>query len=108
MRSDWVLASARRLDVWMVEDVPLGKCINAQVKNARRAKRESHPLECDRRDLSRGRRRFSSTPVPIRDTLRFARDAEFCSYSGHFRRDVFARTREIYVDTPAFTKWRSL
>jgi hypothetical protein len=110
---NWVLAFREAgWDVWMVEDVPLGKCINARGEKCAPAQSANlthwNAIVAEFGLEGRATLFFDGQSPDTPDTLRFARDAEFLlNISGHFRqRDVFAAVREkIYVDTdPAFTQ----
>jgi hypothetical protein len=99
-------------DAWMVEDVPMRKCIDAAGQPC--APAESANLahwnrvvdEFGLRD--RATLFFEGQSPGAPELLRFARDAEFFfNISGHFRqRDVFAAVpTSVYVDIdPAFTQ----
>jgi hypothetical protein len=109
----WVLGFRQAgWDVWMVEDVPPAKCIDASGRkcepalSANLAHWNSVVQEFNLED--RATLLFDGQSPEIPSLVRFARDAEFFfNISGHFKqRDVFSAVREkIYVDLdPAFTQ----
>ena len=109
----WVLGFRQAgWDVWMVEDVPLAKCIDANKQKC--APEQSANLAHWNAIVSefglqgRATLLFDGQAPDLAEMLSFARDADyFFNISGHFRqRDVFAAVSEsIYVDTdPAFTQ----
>jgi hypothetical protein len=109
----WVLGFREAgWDVWMVEDVPLAKCINARGEKCAPAQSANlahwNSIVAEFGLEGRATLFFDGQSSDLPETLRFERDADFLlNISGHFRqRDVFAAVREkIYVDTdPAFTQ----
>jgi len=109
----WVLGFRQAgWDVWMVEDVPSAKTIDAHgqkcapAESANLAHWNAVVAEFGLQD--RATLFFDGQSPELNATLDFTRDAEFLfNLSGHFRqRDVFAAAREkIYVDIdPAFTQ----
>jgi hypothetical protein len=112
----WVLGFRQAgWDVWMVEDVHLAKCIDAEgqkcdpAQSANLAHWNAVVGEFGLKD--RATLFFDGQPLEpsgMSDLLRFAREAEFLfNISGHFKqREVFAAAREkIYIDIdPTFTQ----
>src|ERR1700678_3767131 len=109
----WVLGFRQAgWDVWMVEDLPPSKCIDANGKkcelalSANLAHWNAVVNEFGLKD--RATLLFDGESPELPGLLRFAHDAEFFfNISGHFKqRDVFGAVREkIYVDLdPAFTQ----
>jgi len=109
----WVLGFRQAgWDVWMVEDVPTSKCIDADGQkcasalSANLAHWNAVLAEFGLKD--RATLLFDGQSPELPGLLRFARDAEFFfNISGHFRqRELFDAVREkIYVDIdPAFTQ----
>jgi hypothetical protein len=109
----WVLGFRQAgWDVWMVEDVPPGKCIDGQGQKC--APAVSANLEHWNRVVEefglkgRATLSFDGESPELPELLRFTRDAEFFyNISGHFRhREVLGAARErIYLDLdPAFTQ----
>jgi len=112
----WVLGFRQAgWDVWMVEDVHLAKCIDADGQtcdpalSANLAHWNAVVSEFGLKD--RATLFFDGRPLEpseLTDLLRFAREAEFLfNISGHFKqREVFAAAREkVYIDIdPTFTQ----
>jgi len=109
----WVLGFRQAgWDVWMVEDVPLSKCIDVNGQkcepalSANLAHWNGIINEFGLKD--RATLLFDGRSPEMPDLLRFARDAEFFfNISGHFKQcDVMGAVGEkIYVDLdPAFTQ----
>jgi hypothetical protein len=109
----WVLGFREAgWEVWMVEDVPAAKCIDASGKacspeaSANLAHWRSILKEFHLEDSAT--LLFDGQSPDLDRTLAFARDAEiFFNISGHFRhRDLLAAPKEkVYVDLdPAFTQ----
>lgn len=109
----WVLGFRQAgWDVWMVENVPQAKCINAQRENCLPAQSANlahwHSVVEEFGLKDRATLFFDGQSPELPDLLNFARDAEFLfNISGHFQQDdLFRAIREkIYVDLdPAFTQ----
>jgi hypothetical protein len=109
----WVLGFRKAgWDVWMIEDVPPAKCIDANgvtcapAQSANLAHWQATVAEFGLE--GRATLLFDGQSPDLPEMLAFARDAEFFyNISGHFRRrEVFETVREsIYVDIdPAFTQ----
>ena len=109
----WVLGFRQAgWDVWMVEDVPPAKCIDASGRkcepaaSANLAHWNATLAEFGLQD--RATLLFGGQSPDLAGLLNFARDAEFFfNISGHFQqREIMAAVREkIYVDIdPAFTQ----
>lgn len=109
----WVLGfRAAGWEIWIVEDVPPAKCIDAHGEkcapevSANLAHWKSVVTEFGLQD--RATLFFDGQSPELPELLRFARDAEFLfNISGHFgQRDVMGAVPErIYVDLdPAFTQ----
>jgi hypothetical protein len=109
----WVLGFRQAgWDVWMVEDVPLAKCIDANKQKCAPEQSANlahwNAIVAEFGLQGRATLLFDGQSPDLPETLRFARDADFFfNISGHFRqRDLLAAVRErVYVDTdPAFTQ----
>ncbi len=109
----WVLGfRAAGWDVWMVEDVPAAKCIDANsakcepALSANLTHWNNTIAEFGLKD--RATLFFSGESAELASVTSFARDAElFFNISGHFKqRDVFTAPKErVYLDLdPAFTQ----
>jgi hypothetical protein len=109
----WVLGFRQAgWDVWMVEDIPSDKCIDANgrkcapAQSANLAHWNSVATEFGLTD--RATLLFDGQSPELPELLRFARDAEFLyNISGHFKqKEVLAAVpQRIYVDLdPAFTQ----
>jgi hypothetical protein len=109
----WVLGFRQAgWDVWMVEDVPSAKCIDADGQKCEPA--QSANLTHWKTTVSefglegRATLFFDGQFPELPELIAFARDAEFIfNISGHFKqRDVLGAVKEkIYVDLdPAFTQ----
>src|ERR1700761_5886755 len=99
-------------DVWMVEDVPRAKCIDANKQacapevSANLAHWNNIVAEFGLE--GRATLLFDGHSPQLKEAVAFARDADlFINISGHFRqRDLLAApSHRVYVDTdPAFTQ----
>jgi hypothetical protein len=109
----WVLGFRQAgWDVWMVEDVPQAKCIDANghkcepALSANLAHWNNIVAEFGLKD--RATLLFDGQAQDLPELIQFARDAEFLfNISGHFKhRDVLAAVdQKVYVDLdPAFTQ----
>ncbi len=109
----WVLGfRAAGWDVWMVEDVPSAKCIDAAGKNCAPSLSANltywNDIVTEFGLQDRATLLVDGRAPELDELMRFARDADlFFNISGHFRQDdVLAAPRQrVYVDLdPAFTQ----
>ena len=109
----WVLGfRAAGWDVWIVEDVPTSKCVDAEGQACSPASSANlaywNEVVSEFKLNDRATLLIDGQTPQMPELLRFARDAElFFNISGHFRQmDVLrAPARSVYVDLdPAFTQ----